>query len=218
MPNHRRAPVSIVALTALLASLTGPRPALADDGTTLRSSSHAWFDGERQSGYLWGGAGVLSLGAAAGLHRFGNGSDVERGMAYPIAGFGLLQAAIGVGSLLRGSARADALDADIARSPEEARKSEIDRMRTLRGAFVGIEIFEAALAIGGVAFAATRTGQDQALARGVGLGLAAEGAVMLLLDSLAASRAERYSGQLDAIRIGETPVTNGLNISMSGVF
>ena len=39
-----------------------PRPALADDAAPLRSAAHEWFDGERRSGYLWGGAGLLSLG------------------------------------------------------------------------------------------------------------------------------------------------------------
>jgi hypothetical protein len=201
-----------------LATSWAPSLAHAQDGAQLRAASHTWFDGERNSGYLWGGAGLLSLGAAGALYRFGNGSDVERGMAYPLAGFGVLQTVIGIGSLLRGSGRADELDARIARSPEEARRSEVDRMRTLNVAFLALEIVETALVVGAVSYAATRTRPDQAFSRGVGLGLAIEGGVMLLLDSLAASRAHTYSGQLDAMSFTAAPGSSMQSMSFRGAF
>jgi hypothetical protein len=202
----------------LLASLGVSRVSFAEDGAELRARAHEWFDGERRSGFVWGGAGVLSLGAAAGLWRFGNGSDVERGMAYPLAAFGVLQTAIGIGSLARGHGREAELDALVARSPEEARSREIDRMRTLEGAFLAIEIAEVALLVGGATYAATRTREDQGLSRGVGLGLAMEGGLMLLLDSLAAARAHRYSGQLGEMSFSAVPAPGSQSVSFRGAF
>lgn len=209
-----RLPISALAFMACLV----PTVAQADEPVTLTSASHAWFDGERQSGWLWGGAGLLSLGAATSLYRFGDGSDVGRGMAYPMFAFGALQTAIGIGSLARGSGRADDLDARIARSPEEARKAEIARMRTLGLAFLGIELAETAVVIGSVAYAATRTSPQHDVARGVALGLATEGGAMLLLDSLAAARAHTYSGQLDGLSIQVAPTTAGPGLMVRGVF
>jgi hypothetical protein len=209
-----RLPLSAVALVVALT----PAVARADDAEKLRESSHAWFDGERQSGWLWGGAGLLSLGAATSLHRFGNGSDVGRGMAYPMFAFGGLQTLIGIGSLARGSGRADELDARIAKSPAEARAAEIARMRSLGLAFLGIEIFEAAVVVGAAGYAATRTSPDQAVSRGVALGLATEGGAMLLLDSLAAARAHEYSGSLSSLSITVAPTAGGSLLSLRGAF
>lgn len=186
--------------------------ARADDAADkLRTSGHAWYAGERDSGYLWGAAGLASVGAAGAL-RFGDGSDVGRGMSSPLAGFGALQLAIGVGSLLQRRARVDALDASIARSPADARAAEIARMRTLGTAFFAIEVVEAAVVIGGASYAATRTAPGQAHARGVGLGFAIEGGAMMFLDALAAARASRYAGQLDAIDVAVVPAAGGVAV------
>lgn len=211
--NTRRA----LPLTSLLLALALPRAARADQADAFRSAGHAWFDGERSSGYLWGAAGVASLGAAGALY-FQQKSDLARGISYPLAAFGVLQAAIGVGSLARGSARADALDAAIARSPEDARQSEIARMRRVNYAFLAIEIVETALIVGGASFAATRRHEGQELARGVGLGLAMEGGLMLLLDALAASRAHTYAGQLDAFSFGASTTSSARWLSFQGTF
>lgn len=203
-------------VVAAAVSSACPAEALADDGTRLRESAHAWFDGERNSGFLWGGAGLLSLGAATALHRFGNGSDIERGMAYPMFAIGGLQTLIGIGALLRGRGRENDLDTRIAASPEEARKSEVARMKTLQAAFLAIEIVEALIVVGGATFAATR-GEGHELARGVGLGLAIEGGSMMLLDSFAASRAHTYAGQLDAL--APTPsAPSAAFVSYGGLF
>lgn len=202
----------VLACTAMLLVAAWTTDARADDAAAkLRSSGHAWYAGERDSGYLWGAAGLTSVGAAAGL-RFGDGSDVARGMSSPMAGFGALQLAIGVGSLLQRRARVDALDASIARSPADARAAEIARMRTLGTAFFAIEVVEAAVLIGGASYAATRTAEGQAHARGVGLGLAIEGGAMMFLDALAAARASRYAGQLDAIDVAVVPSAGGVAV------
>jgi hypothetical protein len=201
-----------------LGVLGSPALARADEGAPLRAAAHEWFDGERRSGYLWGGAGVLSLGAAASLHRFGRGSAQERGMAYPLAAFGLLQTAIGVGALLRSNDRVDRLDAHIARSPEDARRSEIDRMRTINTAFLAIEVVEALVLVGGVTLAATHQKPEQGVTRGVGLGFALEGGLMMLLDSLAASRARTYAGKLDTLSFSGTSQQGVRYFSLRGSF
>ncbi len=206
------------ALAALAALALAPRPALADDAAPLRAAAHEWFDGERRSGYRWGGAGLLSLGAAGSLYGLGKGDDTARGMAYPLAAFGLLQTAIGVGSLARGRGRDDAFDAQVARSPVEARQSEIARMKAVNGAFLAIELVETAVVVGAASFAATRTRADQGLARGVGLGLAMEGGLMLLLDALAAARAHSYAGKLDALSVSASAAQGVRWLSVQGAF
>lgn len=185
-------------LAILAGSVTASSAGQAEDTSRLHHAAHGWFDGERQSGYLWGGFGLASLGAAGGLWRAGKGSDVERGMAYPMGAFGLLQAIIGVGSLARGDERDSRFDASLARSPEQTRLDELARMRTVNGFFLAIEVVEVAVVAGGSALAATR-GEGQELARGVGLGLAIEGGSMLFLDALAAARAHGYAGQLGSL-------------------
>lgn len=212
---------TIISSASLLAwaVLLGTKPARADDVAALRAPAHAWHDGERRGGYLWGGVGLASVGAALSLHRFGHGSDIERGMAYPLGAFGLVQTGIGIGSLLRSNARLDDLDARIARSPEEARRSELSRMRTWNSLFLGVKIVETAVLLGGAAFAATRRGERQELARGIGLGLAMQGGLMLFLDSVAASRAATYTGALESLSFTPpTTTTGGQWLSYRGSF
>ncbi len=185
----------------LPAASSSPPVAIAttNDPAALRQSAHDWFDGERHSGYLWGGAGLVSLGAAGALWGAGKDSEIARGMSYPIGAFGLIQTIIGVGSLARSDARANEFDASLAQSPEKTRQNEISRMRTLNGFFLAIEIVELAVLVGGVSFAATHREAGQETARGVGLGLATEGGAMLFLDSMAAARAHGYAGQLSML-------------------
>jgi hypothetical protein len=185
---------------------------ICTDSDALHDAAHAWFKGERQSGYLWGSAGLVSLGSAAALGRFGKGSEIGRGMSYPIGAFGLIQAIIGIGSLARSDARENSFDASLAQSRAETHRNEVARMRTLNGFFLAIELTELAAVVGGVALAGVRRGEGQELARGIGLGLAAEGGAMLFLDAMAAARAHGYAGQLDALTLSARLTPGGASI------
>lgn len=207
-----RLPAAAAVWIALTTASTSAR---ADDAAPLRDAGHAWLDGERSSGFLWGGAGVASLGAGAVAWRSG---DVGRGMSYPLLGFGVLQTGIGIGSLARPRTRDDAFERSVSASPQDTLAKERARMRTVLAAFVAIEVVEAAVVVGGVTWAATKSGPDEKRSRGVGLGLAAEGGAMMLLDGLAALRAARYLGTLDTLRLSVAPLPGARGLAVTGAF
>jgi hypothetical protein len=188
-------------VTALLFS----RDARADD---LSGAMHSYFEGEKQSGFLWGSVGIVAM--STGGYLLTRKTPITRGAAYPLLAVGAIQTILGGALLLGTDARVRKLDDKMAASPAAFRDEELTRMRGVNRTFVILEIVEAVLIVGGTTLAlATRDTW-----RGVGIGLAIQGTTMLALDALAHRRGGQYERALEGIHISATSQT----ISLGGVF
>lgn len=118
-----------------------------------------------------------------------------RWAAAPLAPMGALQAALGARSWLRSRGQASALGVALASDPGRFQHDEQARVAHLAAALrVGIAIASALLVVGG-ALALLRRG-DEAWSP-IGVGLAAEAALLLALDAWAAARTKSYQRALE---------------------
>lgn len=177
--------IAVLALAFVLAAVT--ETAHADD-------VHEYYDGERKSGWLWGGFGVAGLGS--GIALAGGQRDFSTGLAGPLIGFGALQTTLGILSLARGPNRIRAIDEELRVDERAFRIRDLERIQKINRAFVALGVVESMLLVTGAIVLGAGASRDVDTIRGLGLGLAIESGVMLLCDSLAHSRAERYESAL----------------------
>jgi hypothetical protein len=173
----------ILGLALVLAAQT----ARADD-------VHDYYEGERRSGWLWGGFGVAGLGG--GIALAAAQKDFTGGLAGPLIGFGALQTTIGILSLARGPGRIRGIDGELAVDARAFRVRDLERIQKINRAFLALGVVESVLLVTGAIILGAGASRDVDSVRGVGLGIAIESGVMLFCDSLAHTRAERYESSL----------------------
>lgn len=178
------------ALVLLLATAAHAEP--------MREQMHDYFDGELRESWAFGGMGLVSLGAGAGL--LASGGDLRRGMSIPLLVVGLLQLGLGVGLRVRTPCQVAALDEQLARSPGEYATHERERMRRVNRGFPIYTAVEASLFFLGVGLAGAGGIVNSDFALGAGITLALEAAAMLVLDYFAALRGARYEAALLGFR------------------
>ena len=183
------------------ALLSGTRVASAEppalDGPAMTSAMHTYFEGEKDEGVVFFGAGFTAL--AGGSLLYTRQTDFARGMMYPVVTIGVLELVVGAVVHFRTDAQVAGLDHDMATDASAYRMRELDRIRKVNTSFKWLKWIELGLTVGGtgVAIFAPR---DQQLLKGIGVGLAVQGVVMLTLDVLAARRAEDYTTALEGFR------------------
>jgi hypothetical protein len=160
----------------------------------LQDATHEYFAGEKNSGYLWGSVGLVAIGSGAFLLT--RKTDITRGAAYPLIGVGAIQAILAGALLLGTDARVRKLDEQYVQNPRVFRDDELTRIKGVNRTFLILEIVEAVLIAGGTTLAIASKSDTW---RGVGIGLAIQGAAMLSLDGLAHARAGRYERALEAV-------------------
>jgi hypothetical protein len=189
------------AASALLLALGASREARAQsqgplDTPRMTEDMHTYFHGEKWEGPVFFGAGLASAGLGAFLVT--RDDAIARGAAYPLFGVGLIQLLVGAVVFLRTDAQVAALDKKIALEPAAFKRDERARIGKVNTQFIVLAVVESALIAGGTAMAVLGAQNDCCrTTQGVGLGLAAEGAVMLGLDLFAAARARDYTISLD---------------------
>jgi hypothetical protein len=176
---------------AVVLLLSSPAAAQRD---VLRADLDAYFAGEKSQSWVFLGTGLAGLGTAVGLYV--EGSDLARGASYPIAVFGLGQAVVGAGLAWRTDAQVARLQAQLVADPGALKAAELKRMRRVNLQFDILMIAELVFVVGGTATFFLARREDADTLAGVGLGLASEGAVTLVLDWFAARRADRYTESL----------------------
>jgi hypothetical protein len=187
---------------ACAALLFAPR-ALAEepiDQVTMQRELHLYFAGERAEGVPFLGAGLAAF--ATGGVLFSRRTALARGAAWPIVVIGVIQTGAGIVVYSRTDAQVGRLDEQMARDPGALRSEELARMQRVNTEFVILKWTELGLAAGGVALTTYGIAQDDDTLKGVGLGLAAQATVMLILDLFAGGRADRYTDALDRFRVG----------------
>lgn len=157
---------------------------------------HAYYEGERRSGWLWGGFGIAGLGTGIGLAAAQK--DFTTGLAGPLIGFGALQTTIGILTLARGPGRIRGIDEELKVDARAFRAHDLERIQRINKAFVALGVVESILLVSGAIVLGAGASKDVDSVRGLGLGIAIEAGVMLLCDSFAHTRAERYESALSA--------------------
>jgi hypothetical protein len=189
-----------MALAVILGAVLGmtlARPAEAQSGPPLDNAQmagamHTYFDGERGAGPLFFGAGLLGVGAGTVMAL--KGGDITRGAGFPMIGLGLVQGIVGSTLLLGTKKRVATLDAELAKDPAAWKRNESKRMDGVNKSLIALMVIEGVLIAAGTTTAVVAAQKECCRTlQGVGLGLAAESAVTLMLDIFAAARAQEYA-------------------------
>jgi hypothetical protein len=196
------------ATIAVVASLTQPvraQPSITEAGPSPTAAQrrmsrrmHAYFRGELNLA-----SAALGLGAGSGYvggMLLTQATDSSRAAAVPVLAVGLGELAIGIGLFLRTPSQVRALDAQIAHDPQRFVEEEGARMEGVVDQFGMLEIVELSLVLAGITTAGIGVVLDEDRAIGAGIGTAAQAAVALTIDVLAASRADRYLGGIHSFR------------------
>lgn len=180
----------------LIAVLSWAAPASAQL-ETMRADMHDYFDGETAEAWVFLGVGALALGGATYGIGFSDDPYLE-GAGWPVGVVGLIQVAAGLVLLARTPGQVDDLDAQLDSDPSAYRTDELTRMTTVNDQFDLLAIVEVGLIAAGAGLAIWGFLDDEPFAAGLGVGLAAQAAIMLVLDLFAAAHADTYTAALDA--------------------
>jgi hypothetical protein len=151
----------------------------------------AYFVAEKRESLVFVIVGLAALLLAAALWR---SSHPLRGMLFPLAALGAVELVVGGAVLARTDRQVAALTVELRRDPAALKAHEVPRMeRVIAGfrAYRGIELVLLAAGAGLLlAFA------YPSLSHGAGVGLVAQGALLLVLDAFAAGRGQAYLAAL----------------------
>jgi hypothetical protein len=155
----------------------------------LREAMHAFVRGERRSIIPFAIAGASTLAAAALLLQ--SSGALERGAAWPLLGFGILELAAGLFFGLRNER--PRLDALLDENPAEFVAHETKKVSRISGTFQPILLgVEAALIAAGGLMAGLGAERAERTLEGVGIGLAIQGLVFFVIDWAVLDRADDY--------------------------
>ena len=145
-----------------------------------------YFIAEKQEALVFMLVGAFAVLTAAWLLVRGGR---YKGMAYPLIAIAAIQATVGSTVYFRTDRQVAALQAQYRTAPEVFKAEEAQRMRTVVDNFRIYRWIEIALLAAGLVLLALRRND---LWFSVGLGLAAQSALMLALDWFAERRADLY--------------------------
>jgi hypothetical protein len=188
--------------TALLVAFAGasvPATGAAQPGAEARAE-HAmrWYaEGELHHGYVILGTAPPAIALAGVLIALGPGP--VRAGAIPVAAGSALILAIGSGMVATTSDRIQDRERAIRSDLSAFIADELDRMSGVLAAFYVVIAIEIAMLAGGAATLLAGLATEEDLAVGLGAGLAAEGATLLVHDLLAMGRARTYVAELERL-------------------
>lgn len=151
-----------------------------------------YFAAERAESFVFLGIGLAALAAAAWFF-FAKNDALLRGAAWPLALVALIQITVGYAVMVRSPKDSERVQHIVRHEPLRLQSEEIPRMEAVMRNFAIYRWTEIALLAVGIAlFFAAGTG----FWRGVGIGLAAQAALMLLADGFAEARGHAYLAEL----------------------
>jgi len=155
-----------------------------------------YFGAERAESLLFIVAGLLAVALAAwGVFRVR--TPLWRGIALSLTVVAGIQLTVGVTIFLRSPQDAQRMTQALQRDHAHITGHEIPRMQRVMRSFRDYRHIELALiVVGGLLAWRARAGS---MARGVGLGLVPQSALMLVLDLFAEARADAYLAWLQAL-------------------
>jgi hypothetical protein len=217
--SPRSVPVSLAAALALsLAAGSASAQTSGGPSAVMGGHVHDWVIGERNESVVFLGLGLTSLGG--GVLLASRDSDFARGAGITYAVMGVLLT-LGAGAYAAPLPQLEAdLLADLERDPVAFKAVETARMEGIADRFVLYRYTEMAVGAVGVGLVIGGAAAEEDMVAGVGLGLASEAALLLLLDAFAERRTHDYLAELRAFR--PQPVasvtSDGGMIGVTGAF
>lgn len=160
---------------------------------------YQYFREEKAESLFFMAAGIAALAVVAYVLLARN-EALLRGAAIPLAVVGLIQVVVGGSVYFRTDSQVAALEASYGANRAEMAAQELPRMATVNRNFVYYRYLETAFVLVGVALMLALRSRDFWL--GVGMGMLAQGTIMLLLDLFAERRADVYTAWLTSIAAG----------------
>lgn len=151
----------------------------------------AYFAGEKRESMLFVAVGLAALASAALLWR---SIHPLRGMMFPLAILGIVEVVVGGAVLARTDRQVAALIADLRKDPATLTVEEVPRMERVMANFKVFKVIELVLLAAGVGLLLA-FGRHSTLC-GVGAGLIAQAALLLVLDAFAEARGHAYLAAL----------------------
>lgn len=151
-----------------------------------------YFAEEVKASWAYVLAAILALAGGAWLWR---NHSAFRHALWPLAAVAVIQLGVGGAILVRSPGQVAALEQSLSQDPTGLREAESLRMTRVLDAFRFYKLFEIALILTAIGLALFLA--QNAVARGVALGLLLQAAFMLAAALVAEHRAEAY---LDALR------------------
>ena len=155
------------------------------------SSVNEYFSGEKTQCWIGIVLGVISIGLALYflLHLK---TDLYKGVAYPFLIIPVLLIMICAGVVWRTPHDIERVTNFIQQVPEKIATEEIPRMQRVLKSFKVIKIVEAVLFVAGLALVAYGATKGSDVAKGVGIGIAIQSAMMYAFDYFAHERGKAY--------------------------
>lgn len=155
---------------------------------------YAYFQAEKTAGQAALAIGIVA-GSLGGGVLLSAGAPFYTGLAIPLVLIGMVQVMVGATLARRSDRQAEDLEKLRTDSPSEFRAAEAPRMAKVLRNFVMIKRIELALNAAGLLLILLNN--DLNFSKGLGAGLFAQSAVMLVFDVLAERRGKAYAAFVD---------------------
>ncbi|MFM2387257.1 MAG: hypothetical protein RL660_2014 [Bacteroidota bacterium] len=152
-----------------------------------------YFTAEKNESTLFIAVGIAAI-ACSVYFLTKTKVPLYNGMAYPLIAIALIQIAVGASVFVRSPKDIVRVNTIVSSDKSKISTEEIPRMKTVMKNFATYRWVEIALLLMGLALFFTM--QAESLAKGIGLGLAIQSALMLLLDYFAEQRGTAYLAYL----------------------
>ncbi|MFL5320569.1 MAG: hypothetical protein ACJ790_12990 [Myxococcaceae bacterium] len=157
-----------------------------------------YYGGERSSAYFVLVHGVASAGLGSYLLANNNPSEFDRGLAYTLWSVSALELLGGISYAVQCNREISQYGGELAADPVKFKEDELAHIDGTRSRFIYYRMFEAAISLAGVGFLTYGLAADRDTSKGIGLGLAATGIPLLVMDTINNDRAAGYVERLRA--------------------
>ncbi|HEY8075707.1 MAG TPA: hypothetical protein VIF62_16390 [Labilithrix sp.] len=207
-----------LALLALAAVLAAPSVARADEAaaSTMHAAVRDYYDAEVKTSFLFVGFGAVTAGG--GAVALTEPGQFAHGLGWSSLVLGGLTAVGGAGYGVAAKLRGDHYEDLLARDPAAFKREEGDRIAGTNKRFwlyLGYELLETAAGVGIAAYGAAAKNDSL---RGVGVGTAAQGIGLFVIDVPGAGRASRYQEQIKSFNPGVAWDGRSFTATMSRAF
>ncbi len=195
-----------------------PSLARADDAShaDMHAAVRDYYDAEVKTSFLFVGFGAVTAGG--GAVALTEPGPFAHGLGWSSLILGGLTAVGGAGYGLTAKLRGDHYENLLARDPARFKEQEGDRIAGTNERFwmyLGYELLETAAGVGIAAYGAAAKNDSL---RGVGVGTAAQGIGLFVIDVPGAGRASRYQEEIRRFNPGLAWDGRGFTATMSRAF
>lgn len=206
----------VTLLAVAVAFSLAPGSAHADVPTSMDADMRAYFGGEKAEGWVFMGSGAASIGG--GVFALTRTTGFSRGLGWTTISLGAVEI-FGVGIYALGlDSKIDELSGQLARDPAGYRRDELPRVEGVKSRFVAYRFTEIGILAVGAGLATYGFAKPSPTFQGVGIGLAGEAALLLVLDYFAERRAHTYADQIRAFTPSVSLRDGGAFVGVSSRF